>query len=83
MRVNPFEGKPGYVAEVMGPTAAAMEKESKRAAAMEEYYKSNKDFRGYVDRYAKHNSISPDEALTHAIVKQVYLNYLEITEEKT
>ena len=53
------------------------------AAAMEEYYKSNKDFRGYVDRHAKHNGISPEEALTHAIVKEVYMNYLETTEKKT
>lgn len=48
---------------------------------MDEYYKTNADFRGYVDRYAKHNDISTDEALKHSIVREKYLDYLETKEE--
>ena len=35
-----------------------------------ELYETNADFRGYVDRYAKHNGISTEEALEHAMVRQ-------------
>lgn len=36
---------------------------------MEELYATNEDFRGYVDRYAKHHGISPEEALKHSMVR--------------
>ena len=48
---------------------------------MEEYYKTNKDFRGYVDKYCKHYGYSVSESLTHAIVREKYLDYLEKKEE--
>lgn len=42
---------------------------------MKEFYTENKEFREYVDKYAKDNKISVDEALTHAIVKEMYNYY--------
>ena len=36
---------------------------------LKELYETNEDFRGYVDRFAKQNGISVEEAFSHAIVK--------------
>lgn len=44
---------------------------------MEEYYKSNPDFKRYVDRHCKQYKCTTAEALKHEIVRQVYLHYTE------
>jgi hypothetical protein len=44
---------------------------------MKEFYVQNKDFKEYVDKYAKDNKISVGEALTHAIVREMYKYYKE------
>lgn len=46
---------------------------------MKEYYNTNSDFKRYVDRHCKQYECTVDEALTHEIVRQVYIFY---TEEK-
>ena len=48
---------------------------------MREYYNSNPDFREYVDRYARDNKLTTAEALSHEMVKQVFLYYKELEEE--
>lgn len=40
-----------------------------------EFYETNQDFRGYVDRYARHNGKTVEEALEHDLVKQ-YADYV-------
>lgn len=42
---------------------------------MKEYYENNADFKEYVDKYCHKHKVTVDEALTHEIVKQVYLHY--------
>ena len=42
---------------------------------MKEFYDNNKDFKDYVDKYCKQYGITVKEALTHEIVRQVYLFY--------
>lgn len=42
---------------------------------LSELYETNEDFRGYVDRFAKHNGISTEEALKYSIVR-CYARYL-------
>lgn len=44
---------------------------------MREFYETNKDFKDYVDKYAKKNHITPDEALAHASVREAYDYYRE------
>ena len=44
---------------------------------MKEFYKENAAFKQYVDKYCKKHRISVNEALTHEIIKQVYLQYKE------
>ena len=48
---------------------------------MNDLYNSNKDFKKYVDSYSKNytegRSITPEEALQHAIVKEVAKAYEE------
>ena len=39
-------------------------------------YETNENFRGYVDRYAKHRGISTEEALSHSMVWS-YAEYLK------
>lgn len=46
---------------------------------MREFYETNKDFKDYVDKYAKKNHITPEEALTHATVREAYKYYREET----
>ena len=41
-------------------------------------YRFNKRFREYVDRYSKDHDISPRIAMSHEIVRQVYLMYTEV-----
>lgn len=41
-------------------------------------YKFNSRFRQYVDGYRKNMNITVEEALTHEIVRQVYLSYTEV-----
>ncbi len=43
---------------------------------MEEFYKKNKDFHDYVDKYAKKTGISVEEALTHSVVRAAYEYYV-------
>ena len=38
---------------------------------MKELYAKNRDFREYVTRYCKSNGVSVEEALEHALVKEV------------
>lgn len=42
---------------------------------MREFYVNNKDFKEYVDKYARDNKISVGEALTHAIIREIYHFY--------
>lgn len=42
---------------------------------MREFYVNNKDFKEYVDKYAISRNISVGEALTHAIVREMYHFY--------
>lgn len=44
---------------------------------MKEYYNNNPNFKRYVDRHCKQYGYTVDEALTHEIVRQVYLYYKE------
>lgn len=44
---------------------------------MKEFYNNNADFKVYVDAYCKKHKIDVSEALTHAIVKEVYKVYQE------
>lgn len=44
---------------------------------LEDEYKNNTDFREYVDRYCKCYGITVEKALTHELVRQVGLMYLE------
>lgn len=41
---------------------------SKDYESNKEFYKENKVFKEYVDRYVKHNSIDLDTAFKHAII---------------
>ncbi len=41
-------------------------------------YRFNSRFRRYVDEYRENMNITVEEALTHEIVKQVYLSYTEV-----
>ena len=44
---------------------------------IKDFYYNNQDFRAYVDKYARDRGISAEEALTHELVKEVYLHYRE------
>ena len=48
-----------------------------RSALMEEFYKSNADFKDYVDKYCIKTGCTVEEALEHALVKSVYEQYKE------
>ena len=52
---------------------------------MQDFYNTNKDFRDYVDRYSRKymegRSITVDEALEHAVVRQVAEQYREMEEK--
>ena len=50
---------------------------SKVSITLKDFYNSDTDFRGYVDRYCRTYKIMVDEALTHEIVRMVYLHYRE------
>lgn len=41
-------------------------------------YGHNKRFREYVDKYCAKHGITVQEALTHELVRQVYLQYTEV-----
>lgn len=45
---------------------------------IENDYKWLKDFREYVDKFAKQNGITPEEALEHEVVRQVWRYYTEL-----
>lgn len=45
---------------------------------IENDYKWNKNFREYVDKYAKNREITVKEALTHAEVREVWRYYTEL-----
>lgn len=42
---------------------------------MEEYYNNNSNFKQYVDSYRRKHNLSVEEALSHELVKLVYLHY--------
>lgn len=44
---------------------------------MRDFYESNNDFRGYVDRFCKTYEKSVDEALQHASVREAEKYYRE------
>lgn len=48
---------------------------NKGGKIMEDFYKTNADFKEYVDKYAKKNCITPEEALNHASVRDAYDYY--------
>ena len=41
-------------------------------------YRFNSKFREYVDKYCNKHKISPEAAMEHKIVRQVYLMYTEV-----
>lgn len=41
-------------------------------------YRFNSRFRRYVDRYCESRHVTVEEALGHAIVRQVCMNYTEV-----
>lgn len=41
-------------------------------------YRYNSSFREYVDKYSKSRGCTVEEAMQHAIVRQVYLYYTEV-----
>lgn len=45
---------------------------------MQEEYRNNKRFRDYVDGYCRTYGYTVQEALTHELVRQVYLSYTEV-----
>lgn len=47
-----------------------------------EFYDRNRDFRRYVDRYAKQNRVSVDEALKHKLVQNAGMQYKELEERR-
>lgn len=42
---------------------------------MKEYYNTNDDFKGYVDRYCMKHKCTIEEALKHKVVTDVYEHY--------
>lgn len=44
---------------------------------MKKFYKENAAFKEYVDKYCLKHRISVNEALTHEVVKQVFLQQKE------
>ena len=49
---------------------------------MKEFYTNDANFRDFVDGYCKKHKISVDEALQHAIVREVAKHYKDIKEGK-
>lgn len=45
---------------------------------LENEYRYNPRFREYVDKYCKAYGYTVDEALTHEVVRQVFLSYTEV-----
>ena len=43
------------------------------------FYYNNKDFKEYVDKYRSDRDLTLDEALSHKVVKEVYLQYEEVS----
>lgn len=50
---------------------------------MQDLYKNNKDFKGYVDRYSRTYSLSIEEVLEHKLVQDVGRHYKELKDSKT
>lgn len=44
---------------------------------MKEYYLKNENFKNFVDKCCKSSGITVEEALTHKVVQEVYMSYLE------
>ncbi len=49
-----------------------------KVSVLENEYRHNKKFSIYVDKYCKGRNITVKEALTHELVRQVYLSYTEV-----
>jgi hypothetical protein len=47
----------------------------KKEMNLEELYKTNNYFKGYVERFANHYGLTTEEALSHAMVRS-YAGYL-------
>lgn len=54
-----------------------------RGEQMKEYYNSNVDFKGYVDRYCEKYKCTVEEALKHKIIECVYEQYKENDKSKS
>lgn len=63
--------------EVLAKSWEKRIKQERSYKKMQEYYENNPDFKAYVDAYCKKHEIDVSEALTHAIVKEVYKAYQE------
>lgn len=50
---------------------------NEEAFKIKSFYYNNPDFKTYVDKYARDHNISTEEALSHELVKLVYLHYKE------
>lgn len=44
---------------------------------MKKLYNENADFKAFIDKYCKKHNCTVDQALTHALVKEVYEYYKE------
>ena len=42
---------------------------------MKKQYNENPEFKDFIDKYCKKHKCTVDEALTHALVKEVYNHY--------
>lgn len=47
-------------------------------AYVAEFYRNNKDFKEWVDKYAKKHRMLPENCFNHALVKETYLYYKRI-----
>lgn len=51
-------------------------------AYVTEFYRTNKDFKEWVDKYAKKHRMLPENCFNHALVIETYLYYKRIEEQE-
>lgn len=49
---------------------------------MKNFYESNNDFRGYVEKFRRDHDLTVDEALQHASVREAEKYYREVEKEE-
>lgn len=49
---------------------------------MNEFYKSNPDFKEFVDKYCNKHKLTPEQALEHMLVKEIGRQYEEFAKRK-